>query len=106
MRPRIFNPNVRHSTEYYKSVLVVLIAGTTDNLTNVQIAEKLNDHDIKTSGGLVWTAENVKGVLRKIRLNKEFPSKIYQAFLELIFTGELTIKASLPLFASRKNGLM
>lgn len=106
MRPRIFNPNVRHTIEYYKSVLVALIAGTTDNLTNAQIADRLNSHDIKTSGGLVWTAENVKGILRKIRLNKEFPSKIYQALLELTFMGELTVKESMPLFANRKNGTM
>ena len=106
MRPRVYNPNVRHSNDYYFSVLNLLIAGNRDNLTYLQIAESLNAQDIKTSGGLLWKAENVKGVLRKLRLYKEFPSKIHHALLELIFAEKLELKESLPLFKSRLHGTM
>lgn len=106
MRPRIYNPNVRHSNEYYHSVLNELIAGNRDNLTYLQIADNLNSQDIKTSGGLSWTAENVKGVLRKLRLYKEFPSKIHHALLELVFNQDLELKDTLPLFKSRLHGIM
>ena len=106
MRPRKYNPNTRHSNEYYHSVLNLLIAGNRDNLTYLQIAESLNAQDIKTSGGLTWSAENVKGVLRKLRLYKEFPSKIHHALLELVFNQELELKDTLPLFKSRLHGIM
>ena len=106
MRPRIFNPNVRHSLTYYKSVLDVLIATNAENKTYAEIAVHLNNLEIKTSGGLTWTPENVKGVLRKIRLYKEMPSKISQALLELVFTNELELRATLPLFKSRLHGTM
>lgn len=106
MRPRKYNPNTRHSNAYYFSVLNLLIAGNRDNLTYQEIAESLNAQGIKTSGGLTWTAENTKGVLRKLRLYKEFPSKIHNALLELIFEHELTLKETLPLFKSRLHGTM
>lgn len=106
MRARIHNPNVTHSTEYYHRVLNLLIVGNRDNLTYLQIADSLNAKEIKTSGGLEWTALNVKGVLRKLRLYKEFPSKIHHALLELIFNNQLSLKASLPLFQSRLHGTM
>lgn len=106
MRPRIYNPNVRHSNEYYHRVLNLLIAGNRDKLTYLQIAESLNAAELPTSGGLLWSAENVKGVLRKLRLYKEFPSKIHHALLELIFCNELTLRESLPLFKSRLHGIM
>lgn len=106
MRPRKFNPNTRHSNEYYRRVLNLLIAGNRDNLTYLQIAESLNAEEIPTSGGLLWSAENVKGVLRKLRLYKEFPSKIHHALLELVFANELTLRETLPLFKSRLHGTM
>ena len=106
MRPRIYNPNTRHSNEYYHSVLNQLIAGNRENLTYLQIADNLNTLGITTSGGLAWTAANVKGVLRKLRLYREFPSKIHHALLELVFNQELELKETLPLFKSRLHGTM
>ena len=106
MRPRIYNPNVTHSNDYYHRVLNLLIVGNRDNLTYLQIAESLNAKEIKTSGGLEWTAMNVKGVLRKLRLYKEFPSKIHHALLELIFDNKLDLKSTLPLYQSRLHGTM
>lgn len=104
MRDRKFNPNTRRSTEYYLSVLNLLIAGNRDNLTYLQIADSLNDLGIETSAGLTWTGENVKGVLRKLRLYREFPSHIHHALLELIFAGQLELRETLPLFKSRLHG--
>ena len=106
MRPRIYNPNTRHSNEYYHSVLNLLIAGNRDNLTYLQIAGSMNAQDIKTSSGLLWTAENVKAVLRKLRLYKEFPSKIHHALLELVFDNQLELRDTLPLFQSRPHEAM
>jgi hypothetical protein len=106
MRPRIFNPNTTHSLGYYKSVLLVLIDGNADGLTYPQIADRLNGLEIKTAAGLAWSAENVKGVLKKIRLYREYPSKIHHALLELVFNNELTVKETLPLFQHRRHGTM
>nr|WP_315428105.1 hypothetical protein [uncultured Albidiferax sp.] len=106
MRPRVYNPNTTHSDSYYHSVLKQLIAGTNENLTYQQMADGLNAQDIKTSGGLSWSAENVKGVLRKLRLHREMPSKIHHALLHLVFNQELSLKETLPLFKTRSHGMM
>ena len=106
MRDRIYNPAVRHSNAYYRSVLNQLIIGNRDNLTYLQIAANLNDLEIATPAGLTWTADNAKGTLRKLRLWREFPSKMHYALLELIFTNELQFKDTLPLFRPRLSGTM
>lgn len=106
MRDRKFNPNVSHSLGYYKSVLLVLIDSNNEGLSYLQIAERLNALEIKTAGGLSWTAENAKQTLKKIRLYRDYPSKIHHALLELVFNNELTVKQSLPLFAHRSHGYL
>lgn len=106
MRPRVYNPNTRHSDQYYHSVLKELIAGVNENLTYQQMADGLNTLEIKTAGGLSWTGDNVKGVLRKLRLHREMPSKIHSALLHLVFNQELELKATLPLFKQRSHGIM
>ena len=98
MRERIFNPNITHSLPYYKSVLTGLIAGHTENLTHKQMADRFNDLKIKTSTGLEWTSENVKGVLKRLRNHREYPSKLHRAMLELVYNDELTKEQTLPLF--------
>lgn len=105
MRDRKFNPNERHSDDFYFAVLNILIAGNRDNLSYQAMAQNLNDLGIPTSAGLTWTAMNVKGVLRKLRLYKEFPSKIHQSLLVLIFENRLSLKETLPLFKSRLHGI-
>lgn len=106
MRERIFNPNITHSLSYYKSVLLVLIAGNTENLMHKQITDRFNSLQIKTSAGLEWTSENVKGVLKRLRNHHEYPSKLYRAMLELVYTDELTKEQTLPLFAPRLHDRM
>ena len=101
MRERIFNPNITHSLPYYKAVLLGLIAGNTENLTHKQIADRFNSLRIKTSAGLEWTSENVKGVFKRLRNHHEYPNKLHRAMLELVYTNELTKKQTLPLFEPR-----
>jgi hypothetical protein len=106
MRERIFNPSVKHSLGYYKSILLVLIDSNTEGLTYPQIADRLNSLELRTAAGLTWTGENVKGVMKKIRLYRDYPSKIHHAMLELVFCNELTVKQTLPLFEHRRHGCM
>lgn len=106
MRERIFNPNITHSLPYYKSVLAGLIAGNTENLTHKQMADRFNDLKIRTSTGLEWSSENVKGVLKRLRNHHKYPSKLYRAMLELVYTDELRKEQTLPLFAPRIHDRM
>jgi hypothetical protein len=95
-----------HSLAYYKSVLLILIAGLTAFQTHQQIAERLNNAVLLTPTGKPWTASIVKESLKKLRLHRDYPNKLHHALLELIYAGELTVKQTLILFQHRSADCM
>jgi hypothetical protein len=101
-----YSRKTTHSLTYYKSVILVLLAGLHKNLTHQSIADRLNTEKILTPTGLTWTASVVKETLKKLRLHHEYPSKLYHALLELAYVGELTVKQTQILFQQRRTGCM
>ena len=106
MRERIYNPNTTHSKEFYATVIQILITSNQDNLTNQQTAGRLNSLEIKTAAGLLWSPENVKGVLKKLRHHEEYPSRLHHNLLLLVYYGVFTVAETLPLFIHRRAGVM
>ena len=106
MRERIYNPNTTHTKKFYTLLIQALITSNQDNLTNQQTAERLNSLEIKTAAGLLWSTENVKGVLKKLRHHEEYPSRLHHNLLVLVYSGIFTVAETLPLFTLRRAGVM
>lgn len=102
MREKSYGTKTTHSLPYYKSLLDVLIAGITDNLTYSQVAERLNNQNIPTPTGLTWLADGVKQAHKKLIHSTAYPSKLHYALLQLVYNGNLSVKESLPLFQPRR----
>ena len=106
MRERIYNTATTHTVGYYTSVIQLLIVCNRENLTNQQTADRFNNFKIKTAAGLLWSAENVKGVMKKLRHHEEYPSRLHHKLLLLVYTGVFTVEETLPLFQHRRAGVM
>ena len=96
-----FHNNTRRSSEYYDSVIRTLLACNAAAMTYAEIAAELNEQQINTPTGLLWTGEIVKGLMKKLRAFKTSPSYIAHHLMEMIFESRLSLKESLPLFALR-----
>ena len=104
--PKTYNNNSRRPSAYYELVINHLIRMNNDTLTYAAMATELNALDIPTPTGLQWNSEHIKNLLKKLRTYKTKPSFIAQHLLELVFEHKLTIKETLPLFKSRRHGVM
>lgn len=102
MRKKVYGTKTVHSLIYYKTLLTALIAGITDGLSYQQVADQLNALPILTPTGLTWLADGVKQAHKKLIHSAAYPSKLHYALLELVYHGDLTVKATLPLFQSRR----
>jgi hypothetical protein len=105
MRKRIYTHRTVHSSDYYLTLLLALIAGLNAKLTHQGISNALNSHGIKTPQGLSFSALVVKDVLKKIRLHADYPNAVYVAMLGLIVAGRLTVEQCRPLVEMR-SGVM
>lgn len=103
---RKFPTTIIHSYHYYKTVLFSLIEGINRSLTHAAIAQLLNERGLLTPTGLKWQQKNVKEALKKIRLNREYSSRLHFKLLELIVAGEIQVKQAAPLFQQRFTGVM
>jgi hypothetical protein len=99
-----FPSNVSHSDSYYLSCILIFITGLQANLTHAQIARHLNDANLQTPQGLDWSADTLKQVLKRIRLNRDFRSSFHTAILRLVYAGKLSVVQTLPLFQHRTAG--
>ena len=102
MRVKTYGTKTAHSLPYYKSLLLVLIAGIEEGLSYQQTADRLNALQILTPTGLEWLADGCKQAHKKLIHSATYPSKLHYALLELVYQGELTVKQSLCLFQPRR----
>jgi hypothetical protein len=101
MGKQIYPTTATHSLAYAKAVLLVLIACVSLHLPHAAIAARLNTDGLPTHTGRQWTAPQVKESLKKLRNYKDYPSRLHQSLMVLIVAGEITVKASQPLFDRR-----
>ena len=99
--PRLLSPNTRQSPDYYTAVLAILIECNKEAMPYAAMADTLNGQKIKTATGLQWTAEHVRGLLKKLRNHRRYPNFLSQHLMELIFEGKLTLKETFPLLNAR-----
>lgn len=97
--------NVTHTERYYLACLLIFLAGLKENLTQAQIAMRLNEADLKTPQGLPWEASTLKQVLKRLRLNRDYRSSFHSALLRLVYAGQLSVKQVQPLFTLRVTGV-
>lgn len=95
--------NTRREPAYYTAVLHVLIACANKSMTYPAMAEVLNSQNLTTPTNLQWTGDAVKGLMKKLKNYRIYPSFIHTHLLQLIFEGTLTMKETLPLFQSRRR---
>ena len=99
--PRTF----QHSPTYYHSILLTLISGLQQKLTDSQIAHLLNSKGLLSPTGKEWTSAAVKSSLFKLRHHREVRSALHRAMLQLVFDKLLTYQEVQILFAMRSQGL-
>jgi hypothetical protein len=102
VRVKTYGTKTVHSLSFYKSLLLVLIAGIEEGLSYQHTADRLNALQILTPTGLTWLADGVKQAHKKLIHSATYSSKLHYALLELVYQGELTVKQSLCLFQPRR----
>jgi hypothetical protein len=96
--------NTRQSADYYNSIVYALIDCNNSGMTYKQMASELNARQLMTPTGLRWTDEHIKGLLKKLRAYRTYPSYIHTHIMEMIFEKQLTLKQSMPLFQTKYPG--
>lgn len=100
--PQYFNPATKHSDSYYLAVLRALAEGVENGLTDRELAEFMNERGILSPVGKPWTSTAVSQALSKLRNYRDKPSRLHQAFLQLVVDGYLKPSDMLALFRQRK----
>ena len=95
----------QHHDSYFLACILLFIAGLTANQTHAQIAQRLNEADLQTVTGSVWDSNAVSQVLKRVRLNRDYRSSFHQALLRLVYSGQLTVAQTMPLFQIRTTGV-
>lgn len=101
-------PNSRtyqHSLSYYHSILLTIISGLEQKLSDNQIAHLLNSKGLLSPTGKDWTSAAVKSSLFKLRHHREIRSALHRALLQCVFDKLLTYQEVQILFAVRNQGL-
>lgn len=101
----MFHPTVLHSDLYYLNLLTALIAALKAGFTDSQTANYLNQRGILAPSGKAFNRNTVSQILKKLRLHKDYPSKIHKALLQACFDGKLNAADTLILFQPRKQGM-
>ena len=103
---RTYPTTIIHSLNFYHQVLLCFIDGLKRNLTHSEIATLLNERGLLTPTGLKWRGQQVKENLKKIRLHRDYSSRIHNKLLELIIAGTIPIGDASILFTQRYTGVM
>lgn len=101
----MFTTHTTHSHDYYLRTITALIAALKAGFTDQQTANYLNERGILSPTGKPFNRNTVSQILKKLRLHKEYPSKIHRALLQLCFDGRLNAADTLILFEPRKQGM-
>jgi hypothetical protein len=98
--------HIFHSDSYYLSLLKTLIRCLNAGFTDRQTAQVFNDSAVLSPASKPFTPNTVTQMLKKLRLHREYPSKLHKALLLLCFEGKLNAADTLILFQPRKQSAM
>lgn len=96
-----FSARTKHSLTFYHSCLQGLLHGVNAQMSNVAIANHLNQENIPAPTGSTWTTKAVSQALYKLRNFRAVSSNLHVAMNQLILDGVMTMAQCLPLLESK-----
>jgi hypothetical protein len=71
MQPFKYNPTIHHNQKHADLSVLMICQLMTEGYTYRAISQILNEEGYRTIRGILWSPENVRQVISKLRLRKD-----------------------------------